>query len=154
MLFREPDKTIKGDKAAGGLNTKVNVTMVDGKKPAMEAAGSAYGGGGSGSSSTRKSDGAPIWDSAVRGYRTELEHFAFCVRAWGKDKVNYEKDKDGHLKEEKRIPRCHGEVAMADAIMALTANMAMDKKQRIAFEPNWFLGDKTDVPETKYGKQV
>ena len=32
------------------------------------------------------------------------------------------------------MPRCHGEVAMADAILALTANMAMDETQRIEFE--------------------
>ena len=58
-----------------------------------------------------------------------------------------------HLKEAAIIPRCHGEVAMADAILALTANMAMDRKQRIVFEDNWFDPTKDDVPETKYGKK-
>ena len=38
------------------------------------------------------------WDSAVRGYRTEMEHFAYCVRQWQelKQPVSYEK-KDGKL---------------------------------------------------------
>ena len=43
---------------------------------------------------------------------------------------------------------------MADAILALTANMAMAKQQRIVFEDAWFDADKDDVPETKYGKQA
>jgi hypothetical protein len=102
---------------------------------------------------------SPTWDTPVRGYRTEMEHFAFCIRELGKDGKDaqvYEKDADGEYAraKTKRMPKCHGEVAMADAILALTANMAMDKRQRIAFEPNWFAGDKTDVPETKYGKPV
>ena len=52
------------------------------------------------------------------------------------------------------IPRCHGEVAMADAILALTANMAMATKQRIVFEDGWFDPASNDVPETKYGKRA
>ena len=43
---------------------------------------------------------------------------------------------------------------MADAILALTANMAMDKKTRIEFDPKWFAADTPDVPETKYGKDA
>jgi hypothetical protein len=31
--------------------------------------------------------------------------------------------------------------------------MAMDRKVRIPFEPNWFSADSSDVPETKYGKK-
>ena len=44
----------------------------------MEAT-STWGGGG-GSTSIGKAAGASGWDSAVRGYRTEMEHFAYCVR--------------------------------------------------------------------------
>ncbi len=42
---------------------------------------------------------------------------------------------------------------MADAIIALTANMAMDKKQRIVFEDAWFDPMATEVPETKHGNK-
>jgi len=153
FLFKEKDKTKKGDAAAGGRDTKINVTAAGGGKPAMEAA-STWGGGGA---TLSKGAAAPDWDSAVRGYRTEMEHFAYCVRKWQemKQKVSYEGERDasGHLKLKYAdiLPRCHGEVAMADAIIALTANMAMAKKERIVFEDAWFDSNSPDVPETKHG---
>ena len=102
-----------------------------------------------GGSAVVKSASAPRWDTPVRGYRSEMEHFAYCVRRWDKAK-GWARDKDGKFEQE--VPRCHGEVAMADAILALTANMAMDKKTRIEFDPKWFQASTPDVPETKYGK--
>ena len=39
------------------------------------------------------------------------------------------------------------------AILALTANMAMDKKTRIPFEPDWFDADAAGVPETEFGRK-
>jgi hypothetical protein len=146
-LFREKDKTKKDD--TGGRDTRITVTT-GGKGPAMEAT-STWGGGGGAAIS--KSSTAPAWDSAVRGYRTEMEHFAYCVRKWQEmgQPVSYEKNGDGKLKYADIIPRCHGEVAMADAILALTANMAMAKKERIVFEEEWFKADASEVPETKHG---
>ena len=84
-----------------------------------------------------------------------MEHFAFCVREWQKrgGKVDYSKNEKGELVHKDIIPRCHGEVAMADAILALTANMAMAKKERIEFEESWFDTTKDDVPETKHGSK-
>jgi len=148
-LWREKDKSKKGD--TGGRDTKITVTGAGAGKAAMEAT-STWGGGGAAGAVTKSATGGPVWDSAVRGYRTELEHFAYCVRMWQERKqpVSYEKDKDGHLVHADIVPRCHGEVAMADAILALTANMAMAKKERIAFEDNWFDAAKDDVPETKH----
>lgn len=74
-----------------------------------------------------------------RGYREELEHFAYCVRH--ADESNYHADAEHQ-------PRCPGPVAMADAIIALTSNMAMRQKRRIEFEPAWFDPDSNEVPET------
>ena len=37
---------------------------------------------------------------------------------------------------------------MADAIMALTANLAMEKRKRIVFKDEWFDPDSPAVPET------
>jgi predicted dehydrogenase len=148
-LWREKDKSKKGD--TGGRDTRITVSTAGGGKAAMEST-STWGGGGA-SASTGKAAGSSGWDSAVRGYRTEMEHFAYCVRKWGKEKVSYEK-KDGKLVHAEIIPRCHGEVAMADAIIALTANMAMAGRTRIEFEDAWFDADKPDVPETKYGKKA
>ncbi|MBA4188175.1 MAG: gfo/Idh/MocA family oxidoreductase [Planctomycetaceae bacterium] len=149
-LYKEPEP---GKANSGGRDTKVTVGT-GGKGPAMEST-STWGGGGGAAIS--KAPGASAWDSAVRGYRTEMEHFAYCLRKWqelGKP-VSYEKDADGHLKYADIMPRCHGEVAMADAILALTGNMAMAKKERIVFEEDWFNADKMDaVPETKHAKKA
>ncbi|VTT97673.1 oxidoreductase domain protein : Probable NADH-dependent dehydrogenase OS=Planctomyces maris DSM 8797 GN=PM8797T_28399 PE=4 SV=1: GFO_IDH_MocA [Gemmataceae bacterium] len=147
-LYKEPEP---GKKDSGGRDTKVTVGT-GGKGPAMEST-STWGGGGGAAIS--KAPGASAWDSAVRGYRTEMEHFAYCLRRWQelKQPVSYEKDKDGHLKHADIIPRCHGEVAMADAILALTGNMAMDKKERIVFEENWFKTESPEVPETKHASK-
>ena len=52
-----------------------------------------------------------------------------------------------------RGPRCHGLVAMADAIIALTSNIAMETHRRIPFDPKWFelskdpTKDAAEVPE-------
>ena len=64
-----------------------------------------------------------------RGYREELEHFAYCVRHGNAS--NYHEDKEHQ-------PRCRGEVALADAVIALTSNIAMKQKRRIEFDPEWF----------------
>jgi predicted dehydrogenase len=151
-LWRERDKTKRGDAAAGGRDTKITVSTAGPGKPAMEAT-STWGGGG-GSTPLGKVAGGSAWDSAIRGYRTEMEHFAFCVREWQKRKqrVSYEKE-NGKLKYADIIPRCHGEVAMADAILALTANMAMEKRQRIEFEDAWFDPESSEVPETKHASK-
>jgi predicted dehydrogenase len=149
-LFKEAEP---GKAASGGRDTKITVSGAGGGKPALEAT-STWGGGGGAAIS--KAPGASAWDSAVRGYRTEMEHFAYCLRKWQelKQPVNYDKDEHGKLKHADIIPRCHGEVAMADAILALTANMAMANKKRIEFEDAWFETSATDVPETKYVKKV
>jgi predicted dehydrogenase len=74
-----------------------------------------------------------------RGYREEMEHFAYCVRMW-----NQGKDKN-----DRPMPRCHGRVAMADAIIALTANQAMRKHQRIEFQSEWFSAHSPAVPDSE-----
>src|SRR5262249_7350051 len=51
-----------------------------------------------------------------RGYREELEDFAFCVRMWEKGT--------------QRRHRCDGEVALADAVTTLVANQAMRQGRR------------------------
>lgn len=147
FLFKEKDQ------GKGGRDSKITVTGAGGGKPAMEAT-STWGGGGGAALS--KDSGAPAWDTATRGYRTEMEHFAYCLRKWQelKQPVSYEKTETGEMKHKDILPRCHGEVAMADAILALTANMAMAKRERIVFEDGWFDADKPDAPETKHAKKA
>jgi predicted dehydrogenase len=66
-----------------------------------------------------------------RGYAEELEHWAWCIR---------------HPAPENR-PRCHPEVAMADAIIALVTNLAARHGRRIEFQPAWFEIDRDEAPE-------
>jgi predicted dehydrogenase len=73
-----------------------------------------------------------------RGYREEMEHFAYCIRMRNQGMARDRAD----LK-----PRCDGRAAMADAIIALTSNQAMKHQKRIAFEENWFKDDSTSVPD-------
>jgi predicted dehydrogenase len=71
-----------------------------------------------------------------RGYTEEMEHFAWCIR-----ENNFESPANGGL-------RCPGPVAMADAIMALTCNLAMKHKKRVVFKEEWFDPESPAVPET------
>jgi len=74
-----------------------------------------------------------------RGYTEEMEHFCYAVRN-AADFLD-RSPKQGGLK-------CNGEVAMADAIMALTSNLAMDAKRRIVFKDEWFDSTSDATPET------
>jgi len=69
-----------------------------------------------------------------RGYREEQEHMAWIIRH----------------PESGQKPRCHGRLALADAVVALTANLAMKTQQRIAFKPEWFDADSDAAPETEF----
>ena len=73
-----------------------------------------------------------------RGYREELEHFAYCVRHGNAS--NYHDDKEHQ-------PRCRGEVALADAVIALTSNLAMKQKRRIEFDPSGSTTSPTRPPK-------
>lgn len=75
---------------------------------------------------------AGMGDSISRGYREEMEHFCYCIRT-GASPADL---------------RCNGRVAMADAIMALTANLAMQHKKRIVFKDEWFDPASDAVPES------
>lgn len=72
-----------------------------------------------------------------RGYREEIEHWAWCVR---QNNWDYQ-------------PRCNGHVALGDAVIALTSKLAVRNAQRpgghgfIAFQPEWFDENNPSVPE-------
>lgn len=137
-LFKENEP---GRANTGGKGTNVTVTSKDGKAPVMEAASTW---GGPGNAAVVKTGNASGWGAVSRGYREEMEHFAFCVRTQQKAKLPGDelyKKKDGKFVHAAVLPRCHGEVAMADAVLALTANLAMKHRTRIEFKPEWFDGD-------------
>jgi predicted dehydrogenase len=132
MFYPEPDPNQRGQSS----QTTVRVTQAAANKPAVES-----------SASEPRADllrrGQSVLPNPVsRGYREEMEHFAYCVKMW----------EDRNVKPEERPwPRCHGEVAMADAIVALTANVAMRSPggpRRIEFLPEWFDPDNlTALPD-------
>jgi len=66
-----------------------------------------------------------------RGYREELEHWAWCIRNPAPENV----------------PHCHPKVALADAVIALTANIAAAKGQTIQFKKEWFDPQRDETPE-------
>ncbi len=71
-----------------------------------------------------------------RGYQEEIEHWAWCIR---------------NADPENR-PRCHPEVAMGDAVIALTTKVALDnaatgKGGFIRFEESWFEMDDDATPD-------
>ncbi|MDZ4819356.1 MAG: gfo/Idh/MocA family oxidoreductase, partial [Planctomycetota bacterium] len=73
-----------------------------------------------------------------RGYTEELEHFAWCVRN----------------KAPENQPRCHPKVALADAVIALTTNIALrgPENARIEFKPEWFDIQSDETPEYTFLK--
>jgi predicted dehydrogenase len=68
-----------------------------------------------------------------RGYREEMEHLAYCIRMLQELGPNAPQEERDRFK-----PRCDGKAAMADAIIALSANQAMKHQTRIEFKDKWF----------------
>jgi hypothetical protein len=150
LLFREPDRN--NPKAGGAaLTTAVVEKAAAGGKPTLETSPSAAG------PSAASAVGGLATADPSRGYREELEHFAYCIRKG--DPSNYHKYSDMSREEfeaseeAKRLtPRCRGEVALADAVIALTSNLSMAKHQRIEFKPEWFDYTKNDAPDLSPGE--
>jgi predicted dehydrogenase len=141
MLFPEIDPASRSKGPPRGM--EVGVSATGSGKPALEtggtwsfAAGPAPGAAASGPAGTSS---GPV----SRGYKEEMEDFAYCIRLWDQ-KIGYGRKGDEY---EQRLPRCHGEVAMADAIVALTANDAMRRHERIVFKDSWFDATSTEVPD-------
>lgn len=76
-----------------------------------------------------------LGDDISRGYTEQLEHWAWCIK-------NPEA-----LEEEHGRPHCHPKVALTDAVIALTTNIAAEKGERIDFKKEWFDIQSDDTPE-------
>jgi predicted dehydrogenase len=75
--------------------------------------------------------GAMATQNVSRGYTEELEHFAWCLRN----------------RSPENLPKCRAEVAMGDAVIALTTNKAAREEVRIEFKEEWFQADSDETPE-------
>ncbi len=133
-LFAEsnPNKRVAGPPRS----TAASVTTASDKKPALDA-GATWGGPAAAANK--------VGTTAVvsRGYREEMEDFAYCVKLWN--------DAD---KGKRRLPRCAGRIAMADAIVALTSNIAMKNRQRIEFADDWFQAESPAVPDRELDEEL
>jgi predicted dehydrogenase len=118
--------------------TEVGVSTSGKDKPVLET-GSTWGGPSASPTAVAGASNSPV----SRGYREEMEDFAYCVRLW--DQAN-EKDR--------RLTRCPGKVAMADAIIALTSNLAMKHQKRIEFKEAWFDPNSDEVPDGEMKAKV
>ena len=134
-MIVEQEKEILLYKEAGNalLSRQTSVTIEGaGKKPVLETSPSLAG------PTKAAAVGALATTDPSRGYREELEHFAYCVRHG--DASHYHEDKEHQ-------PKCRGEVALADAVIALTTNIAMKQNRRIEFLPEWFDYKTDKTPE-------
>ncbi len=125
LLFKEASPETGG----GGVEQRLYVINGNDSGPVLSASASLAPTAGAAAA------GATV-EKISRGYTEEMEHFCHCIR----NNINAP-PKDGGL-------RCNGTVAMADAIMALTSNLAMKHKKRIAFKPEWFDPENPAAPET------
>ena len=68
-----------------------------------------------------------------KGYTEEIEHWAWCIR--NRDPEN--------------LPKCHPKVALGDAVIAHTTNIAIrnPSQSRIDFKREWFDIDSDETPE-------
>lgn len=152
-LFPERKKNIKGSKPA------ISATVAaGGAKPVVDTSSST----GYAEPEAQKLGEAILGSSVSRGYQEELEDFAYVCKLHddaGKDSEaaaicrGEQPAKDPSA--EVHPPRCHGVVALADAVMALTANEAMRTGQRIPFDKEWFNADNLEaVPDEFVQKQL
>ena len=124
MLFKE---TAPGEKGLS-RGTAITVTGGDTNQPVLDAA-----------ESPGRTPKAASWAQATlaghtsRGYREEMEHLAWCIRNPAPENQ----------------PRCGPTIALADAVYALTSNLAIRQQRRIEFQPEWFDPDSEAVPETE-----
>jgi predicted dehydrogenase len=118
ILEKEADVMLYKD---SDMSTKVGVEMKAKGGPTLD---------------TQASGGQEVAKMALsgppsRGYTEEIEHWAWCIR--NPDPANQ--------------PKCSPKVALGDAVIALTTNIAMREEKRIVFDPKWFDIDADETPE-------
>jgi predicted dehydrogenase len=122
LLFKEASSVSPG----GGPDQRLWVIQGDGGTPVLSA---------SETLAPTQQVSSNVTGKVSRGYTEEMEHFCHCIRT-----ENYGPPSEGGL-------RCNGVQGMADAVMALTSNLAMKHKKRIIFKGEWFDPDSPAVPD-------
>jgi predicted dehydrogenase len=118
-------------------STQITVATQSSGQPVLDSWGS--GPAPSGATAPARPAGTTIYS---RGYREEMEHFAYCIRMRNEGMARDRED---------LTPRCHGEAAMADAIIALASNESFRTQQRERFDESWFSAAPEAVPSWDAG---
>jgi hypothetical protein len=59
--------------------------------------------------------------------------------------------KESNPADKDHQPKCHGRVALNDAVVTLASNLAMAHERRVVFKPEWFDVSSDAAPETDEG---
>jgi predicted dehydrogenase len=135
MIVQSEQTVMLYPEGPNARSTSITVSTAGGGKPALDSSASTAPVDPGKALATGQAALGPA--PVSKGYREEMEHFAYCVRMWDQ----------GMSMKDRPLPRCHGRVAMADAIVALTANEAMRQRQRIEFRSEWFDAASEAVPD-------
>ena len=125
LLFKEASPTTGG----GGPEQRLHVINEGSDGPVLSSSPSL-------APSANAANAVGAHSKVSRGYTEEMEHFAYCIRN----------------PKERPTLRCPGPVAMADAIMALTSNIAMEQRRRVEFKSEWFDPNSDATPEADLKK--
>jgi len=145
FLYREPEpKKPGGKEKPGGKDVRVTWYAGEGLVPWVEKDTRITWAENRMSRPTVESGSTAAWGGSVgaentlisRGYREQQEHLCWIIR-------------NGELDCPQK-PRCNGRVALVDAVVALTSNIAMSLGKKIEFKPEWFDPDSDSTPEKDY----
>jgi len=119
-LVLEREKDVMLYKNGSSNDTKLAVKK-DAGGPTMDT--QASGGQSAAAALANAATGGPV----SRGYTEEIEHWAYCIRNQAPENQ----------------PKCHPKVAMADAVIALTARLAIQRSNQgkggyVQFKDEWF----------------
>jgi predicted dehydrogenase len=131
---------VMGTKGTLVLEREKEVMLFQGSNTSTRVGVKADGGGAT-LDTQASGDDAPLAKSSEtgpvsRGYTEEMEHWAYCIK--NPDAEN--------------LPKCRPEVALGDAVIALTANVAIKKSMRgesgyMSFDEAWFDIDNDATPD-------
>ncbi len=135
-------EVVMGSKGTMIIDKEQEVMLYAGSDTAASAGVKSTKGGYALDTQASGGSSAPIAKAAAnagpvsRGYTEEIEHWAYCIR--NPDPTNR--------------PKCYPEVAMADAVIALTTNVAMKRAAKgdagfVKFDESWFDTKSDDTPD-------
>ena len=87
-----------------------------------------------------------------RGYCEEIEHWAYCIRK--NPEADPNRVDDAFDSKPKLVTRCRGDIALWDAVIALTTNISSDLRETVFFDPAWFDVDSDATPEAAYAEKL